>query len=88
MERYYSQCQPCFFKLNQTFSKEISSHFFQPQIKNYLDQSTRLTTENNWAFLDMQNLHKGVCEEGWKIKWEYFREYLRKELNVTKLSAS
>ena len=40
--------------------------------------------ESNWAFIDMQNLHMGVKEKGWKIHWKRFRQYLEKEHNVTK----
>jgi hypothetical protein len=41
-------------------------------------------SENNWAFLDMQNLYKGVQERGWNIRWESFRSYLRDRYNVTR----
>ncbi len=40
--------------------------------------------KDNWAFIDMQNLYKGVQERGWKIQWESFRQYLLKEHNVTR----
>lgn len=40
--------------------------------------------ENNWAFLDMQNLYKGVKENRWKINWQRFRFVLRKHYSVTK----
>ena len=41
-------------------------------------------SENNWAFIDTQNLYKGVRECGWKINWTRFREYLKSKYNVTR----
>lgn len=43
--------------------------------------------ENNWAFVDMQNLYKGVQERGWNIRWESFRQYLKDRFNVTRAIA-
>ena len=43
--------------------------------------------ENNWAFIDTQNLCRCLKEEGWKIDWSRFRSYLRDKLNVTKAVA-
>lgn len=40
--------------------------------------------EKNWAFVDMQNIYKGVKESGWRIQWKLFRQYLETEYNVTK----
>lgn len=37
-----------------------------------------------YAFIDSQNLNLGVQKVGWKMNWRAFREYLRKEYNVTK----
>ena len=42
------------------------------------------TNENNWAFIDMQNLHKGVQERGWRINWQCFRKFLGDKINVTR----
>ncbi|MBP6024910.1 NYN domain-containing protein [Ferruginibacter sp.] len=44
-------------------------------------------SENNWAFVDMQNLHKGVQEKGWAIKWKCFRQFLKDNYNVTRAVA-
>jgi uncharacterized LabA/DUF88 family protein len=38
---------------------------------------------NNYAFIDSQNLNLGIQKAGWKMDWRKFREYLRKEHNVT-----
>lgn len=43
--------------------------------------------ERNWAFIDMQNLYKGVQERGWNINWNPFRNYLLQEFQVTKAVA-
>ena len=37
-----------------------------------------------YAFIDSQNLNLGVQKVGWKMNWRVFREYLKKEFNVTK----
>jgi uncharacterized LabA/DUF88 family protein len=42
------------------------------------------TSENNYAFIDSQNLHAGVESLGWKLDHKKFREYLRSEHHVTK----
>lgn len=33
--------------------------------------------ENNYAFIDTQNLNLGVQDSGWKIDWAKFRIYLK-----------
>lgn len=40
--------------------------------------------QNNYAFIDSQNLHAGVQSLGWKLDHKKFREYLATELGVTK----
>lgn len=37
----------------------------------------------NYAFIDSQNLNLGVQKVGWKMDWKKFREFLRKEYDVT-----
>ncbi len=39
-------------------------------------------TDNNYAFIDAQNLHAGVESLGWKLDHKKFREYLRTEHGV------
>lgn len=39
--------------------------------------------KNNYAFIDSQNLNLGSQRMGWKVDWRKFREYLRKEYNVS-----
>lgn len=38
--------------------------------------------ENNYAFIDAQNTHKGVASLGWKIDWKRFRIYLKEKYHV------
>lgn len=38
--------------------------------------------QNNYAFIDAQNLNSGLHMLGWKIDWKRFREYLRDERGV------
>lgn len=35
--------------------------------------------QQNYAFIDAQNLNSGLNKLGWKIDWRRFREYLREE---------
>lgn len=45
-------------------------------------EAKKSPTENNWAHIDLQNLHKGTLEQGWKINWTYFRHFLLETFNV------
>ncbi|MDD2917085.1 MAG: NYN domain-containing protein [Candidatus Gracilibacteria bacterium] len=38
--------------------------------------------QQNYAFIDAQNLNSGLYKLGWKIDWKRFREYLRVEAGV------
>lgn len=40
--------------------------------------------ENNWVFIDGQNVHTAVKQSGWKINWGLFRSYLADVHNVTR----
>ncbi len=40
--------------------------------------------ENNWAFIDLQNLCKAVQGSGWKVGWKPFMSLLRSQYNVSK----
>lgn len=39
--------------------------------------------QNNYAFIDSQNLNLGVRSQGWKLDFRKFRQYLRSKYNVT-----
>jgi uncharacterized LabA/DUF88 family protein len=39
--------------------------------------------ENNYAFIDAQNLHRGIKALGWKLDWRKFRQYLKDKYHVT-----
>ncbi len=39
---------------------------------------------NNFAFIDSQNLYKGINDCGWKLDFNRFRVYLRDKYRVTK----
>jgi uncharacterized LabA/DUF88 family protein len=41
------------------------------------------TKQNNYAFIDSQNLNLGVQKIGWKMDWRKFRLWLEKEYGVT-----
>ena len=40
--------------------------------------------ENNYAFIDSQNLNLGVKSQGWSLDFKRFRIYLREKYNITK----
>jgi len=40
--------------------------------------------ETVYAFIDSQNLNKGVKNQGWKLDFKKFRVYLREKYKVTK----
>ncbi len=44
----------------------------------------KVVKENNFAFIDSQNLNLSIRELGWKIDWGRFRIYLKDKYNVTK----
>ena len=39
---------------------------------------------NNYAFIDAQNVHLGILEFGWKIDWKKFRIWLCNKFDVEK----
>ena len=40
--------------------------------------------ENNYAFIDSQNVNLGIQELGWKLDFRKFRVYLREKYGVKK----
>ena len=40
--------------------------------------------QNNFAFIDSQNLNLGIKSQGWNLDWRKFRQYLRNKYNVEK----
>lgn len=40
--------------------------------------------ENNYAFIDSQNLNLSIRELGWKLDWGRFRIYLKEKFGITK----
>jgi len=42
-----------------------------------------MNKNNNYAFIDGQNLHLGTTSVGWKVDLIKFREYLKKKFNVS-----
>ncbi len=39
--------------------------------------------ENNYAFIDSQNLNMAVLSQGWSLDWHRFRVYLREKYSIT-----
>jgi hypothetical protein len=79
--------------INLTTSQTVSSNSlalcslqaykasFQSFNKACVEVNTR---EKNWAFIDIQNLYKGIKERGWNINWKAFRDNLYEKHNVVK----
>lgn len=40
--------------------------------------------ENNYAFIDSQNVNLGIRSLGWKLDWRKFRQYLQNKYSVTR----
>ena len=38
----------------------------------------------NYAFIDSQNVHLSIRDQGWVLDWKRFRIYLRDKYSVTK----
>lgn len=41
-------------------------------------------TENNFAFIDSQNLNLGIQKLGWHLDFKKFRVYLKEKYNITR----
>ncbi len=41
-------------------------------------------TQDNFAFIDSQNLHLGIRDQGWSLDWRRFRVYLNDKYSVSK----
>jgi len=54
-----------------------------PRRRNRPEQPTQTRPQNNYAFIDSQNLNLGVQKTGWKMDWRKFRLWLEKEHGVT-----
>ncbi|MFH1838064.1 MAG: NYN domain-containing protein [Candidatus Kuenenbacteria bacterium] len=40
-------------------------------------------TDNNYAFIDSQNVNLGIQSLGWKLSWKRFRIYLKEKYKVS-----
>ena len=45
---------------------------------------TPSTNQNNFAFIDSQNLNLAIREQGWTLDFKRFRKYLEDKYKVTK----
>jgi hypothetical protein len=39
-------------------------------------------TENNYAYIDAQNVNLSIRDQRWKIDWKKFRVYLKEKYKV------
>ncbi|MGH7238989.1 MAG: NYN domain-containing protein, partial [Candidatus Saccharimonadales bacterium] len=49
-----------------------------------LRKKQKMPDNNNYAFIDSQNLNLGTQRMGWKLDWRKFRKYLKDHHGVTK----
>jgi uncharacterized LabA/DUF88 family protein len=42
------------------------------------------SNENNYAFIDSQNLNLAILDQGWKLDFVRFRRYLKDKYSITK----
>ena len=42
------------------------------------------STESNYAFIDSQNVNLAIRDQGWRLDWKRFRQYLQDKFHVTK----
>ena len=47
-------------------------------------QKMTMHKQNNYAFIDSQNLEMSIREQGWSLDYKAFRTYLKDKYNVTK----
>lgn len=43
--------------------------------------------DQNYAFIDSQNVHLAIRDQGWTLDWKRFRQYLHDKYNITKAFA-
>lgn len=55
----------------------------KPQARRHAPKA-RAPRPHNYAFIDSQNVHKGVSQQGWQIDWKQFRRHLQMRYNVDK----
>lgn len=70
-------------------TKSRSSSKSNPNSKSGLSKTTKSNSNNkkrnnNFAFIDGQNLYQGVSASGWQLDYFKFREYLKEKYNVSK----
>lgn len=43
-----------------------------------------VVTMPNYAFIDSQNVHLSIRDQGWSLNWKRFRQYLKDKYNVSR----
>jgi uncharacterized LabA/DUF88 family protein len=68
------------------FSEALQVSFYFIFIQ-FIDTITSMQSdsqiEKTYAFIDGQNVNLGVQNQGWKLDWRKFRQYLRNKYNVS-----
>src|SRR3989338_10258062 len=64
------------------FCMNIFSHLYSTS-RSVMGNKPMNKQENNYAFIDSQNLNLSIQELGWKLDFRKFRIYLKEKYNVT-----
>jgi uncharacterized LabA/DUF88 family protein len=71
-------------KASETDRKWYDGDMNGPQRNNRKPQPPKQPRpQNNYAFIDSQNLNLGVQKTGWKMDWRKFRQWLADQYGVT-----
>ena len=52
--------------------------------QNIKGKRTQQKRPRNYAFIDSQNVTRGLRAQGWRLDWKEFRRHLQQEFNVEK----
>lgn len=44
----------------------------------------KITKQNNYAFIDSQNVNLAIRDQGWKLDWKKYRIYLKEKYQISK----
>jgi hypothetical protein len=50
-----------------------------------MNKKRKHTLENNFAFIDSQNVNLAIKDQGWKLDWKSFYKYLSVKYKCTEI---
>ena len=69
---------------NSPGSDGLGFFLYSPLKRRFGKIAPMKARENNYAFIDSQNVNLGVQERGWRLDFRKFRVYLREKYHVSK----